>query len=217
MFYDFDQIPATARYKLLSGCILPRPIALVSTTDGKGGHNAAPYSFFNVMSHEPALIVLGIDQKRPGTPKDTVGNLRTTGDFVVNLVDMKIAEAMSVCAIDFETGVDEIREAGLTALPSSRVQAPRIAEAPVSLECRLMDELRYPAGRSIVVGEVLAFHVRDGIVDERFHVDALALDLVGRMAGAGGYCRLSEPFSIPRLTRDEFRAGKRAGIAPYQE
>jgi flavin reductase (DIM6/NTAB) family NADH-FMN oxidoreductase RutF len=217
MFFDFTSLPAPARYKLLSGCILPRPIALVSTVDAQGVRNAAPYSFFNVMSHDPPLIVLGIDQRRPETPKDTAANIRAIGDFVVNLVDMRIAEAMSVCAIDFPPGIDEFDEAGLTPVASAKVAPPRIAEAPVSLECRLRDELRYPGGRSIVVGEVVAFHVRDGVVDSRFHVDALALDLVGRMAGAGGYCRLSDPFSIARLTPEEWNAAKRSAIGPYRE
>jgi flavin reductase (DIM6/NTAB) family NADH-FMN oxidoreductase RutF len=217
VFYDFSELPAPARYKLLAGCILPRPIALVSTVDADGARNAAPYSFFNVMSHEPPLIVLGIDKRPPGAPKDTVANIRATGVFVVNLVDTRIAEAMNVCAIDFDPGTDEIDAAGLTAVAAQKVVAPRIAEAPVALECTLRDELRYPGGRSIVVGEVVAFHVRDGIVDARFHVDAEALDLVGRMAGAGGYVRLSDRFSIPRLTPEEWRAGKRSAIGPYRE
>ena len=217
MFFDFSSLPPPARYKLLAGCILPRPIALVTSVDANGVSNAAPYSFFNVMSHDPALVVLGVDQRRSGMPKDTAANIRTSRDFVVNLVDMRIAEAMNVCAIDFAPCIDELREAGLTAIAASKVAAPRIAEAPVSLECTLADELRYPNGRSIVVGEVVAFHIRDGVVDERFHVDALALDLVGRMAGAGGYCRLSDPFSIARLTPEEWQAGKRSAIGPYRE
>ena len=156
MIYDFAKTAPMDRYKLLAGCVVPRPIALVSTTDGKGGHNAAPYSFFNVMSHEPALLVLGVDQRRADIPKDTVANIRITNDFVVNLVDVGIAEAMNVCAIDFDAGVDELREAGLTPAPSTQVQAPRIAEAPVAMECRLMDELRYRNGRSIVVDDAVA-------------------------------------------------------------
>lgn len=215
MIYDFAKTAPMDRYKLLAGCVVPRPIALVSTTDGKGWNNAAPYSFFNVMSHEPALIVLGVEQRRADTPKDTVANIRITKDFVVNLVDMKIAEAMNVCAIDFDAGVDEMKEAGLTAVPSTKVKAPRIAEAPVALECTLMDELRYRQGRSIVVGEVVAFHVRDGIVNERFHVDTMALDMVGRLAG-GGYCRLTDPFTIPRLTPADWAAGKRSKIETYR-
>ena len=215
MIYDFAATAPMDRYKLLSGCIVPRPIALVSTTDGQGRNNAAPYSFFNVMSHEPPIIVLGIEQRRGETPKDTVGNIRITKDFVVNLVDMKIAEAMNVCSIDFEPGIDEFERAGLTPAISTKIRAPRIAEAPVAMECTLMDELRYRHGRSIVVGEVVAFHVRDGIVDERFHVDTLKLDLVGRLAG-GGYCRLTDPFSIPRLSPADWAAGKRAKISAYR-
>jgi flavin reductase (DIM6/NTAB) family NADH-FMN oxidoreductase RutF len=216
MVYDFATTSAANRYKLLAGCIVPRPIALVSSTDGKGAHNAAPYSFFNVMSHEPPVIVLGIEHRRPGTPKDTVANIRATRDFVVNLVDMKIAEAMNVCAIDFDAGIDEMKEAGLNAVPSTKIAAPRIAEAPIAMECTLLDELRYKQGRSIVVGEVQAFHIKDGIVDDKFYVDTLALDLVGRLAG-GGYVRLTEPFSVPRLTPAEWQAGKRSKITAYQE
>jgi flavin reductase (DIM6/NTAB) family NADH-FMN oxidoreductase RutF len=215
MMYDFATTAPMDRYKLLSGCIVPRPIALVSTTDGQGRNNAAPYSFFNVMSHDPAIVVLGIEQRRADVPKDTVGNIRITKDFVVNLVDMKIAEAMNVCAVDFDAGVDEFEKAGLTSATSTMVKAPRIAEAPVAMECVLMDELRYRQGRSIVVGEVVAFHVRDGIVNERFHVDTLALDLVGRLAG-GGYCRLTDPFSIPRISPAEWSEGKRSQIGPYR-
>lgn len=215
MIYDFATTAPMDRYKLLAGCIVPRPIALVSTTDGKGANNAAPYSFFNVMSHEPPIVVLGIEQRRADTPKDTVANIRITKDFVVNLVDMRIAEAMNVCAIDFDAGVDEFKEAGLTAVPCTKIKAPRIAEAPVALECVLMDELRYRQGRSIVVGEVVAFHVRDGIVNERFHVDTLALDMVGRLAG-GGYCRTTDPFTIPRVSPADWAAGKRAKISPYR-
>ncbi len=215
MIYDFATTAPMDRYKLLAGCVVPRPIALVSTTDGKGANNAAPYSFFNVMSHEPPIIVLGIEQRRAETPKDTVGNIRITGDFVVNLVDMAIAEAMNVCSIDFDAGVDEFEKAGLTPVASVKIRAPRIAEAPVAMECTLLDELRYRQGRSIIVGEVVAFHVRDGLVDERFHVDTLKLDLVGRLAG-GGYCRLSDPFSIPRLSPADWADGKRAKISPYR-
>lgn len=215
MIYDFATTAPMDRYKLLAGCVVPRPIALVSTTDGKGSNNAAPYSFFNVMSHEPPILVLGIEQRRAETPKDTVGNIRITKDFVVNLVDMSIAEAMNVCAIDFDPGVDEFEKAGLTPVASTKIRAPRIAEAPVAMECTLLEELRYRQGRSIIVGEVVAFHVRDGLVDERFHVDTLKLDLVGRLAG-GGYCRLSDPFSIPRLSPKDWAEGKRAKISPYR-
>lgn len=215
MVFDFATTSAADRYKLLAGTVVPRPIALVSTTDGAGAHNAAPYSFFNVMSSDPPILVLGIDQRPEGGPKDTMANIRATGDFVVHLVDMKIAEAMNVCAIDFLLGVDEIAAAGLTAVPATQVRSPRIAEAPVAMECRLLQELRYGERRSIVLGEVVAFHVRDGIVGPRCHVDTLALDLVGRLA-AGGYCRLSDPFSIPRLSVAEWQDGKRSRIAPYE-
>jgi len=211
MLFDFAAIDPAERYKLLVGCVVPRPIALVSTRDAAGRRNAAPFSFFNVFSHEPAIVALGVEQRGPGAPKDTVANIRATREFVVNLVDEAMGEAMNVCAIAFETGVDEFAEAGLTAVPSARVGAPRIAESPVALECRLMEELRFgdSGARSLVVGEVVAMQVRDGIVDAAGRVDTRALNLVGRFGGGGAYVRLTDPFEIERLTPAAWFARKR--------
>jgi flavin reductase (DIM6/NTAB) family NADH-FMN oxidoreductase RutF len=202
MLLDFAVLPPAERYKLLVGTVVPRPIALVSTRDAGGRHNAAPFSFFNVFSHDPAIVVLGIEQRRRDAPKDTVANIRATGEFVVNLVDEAIAAAMNVCAIDFE--------AGLTPAPSATVAAPRIAESPVALECRLVQELRFgeEGARSLVVGEVLAMQLRDGLLDAAGRVDTRALGLVGRFGGGGAYVHLSDPFEIPRLTAAEWFARK---------
>src|SRR5262245_16085335 len=207
MLLDFAVLPPAERYKLLVGTVVPRPIALVSTRDAGGRHNAAPFSFFNVFSHDPAIVVLGIEQRRrDAPPKDTVANIRATGEFVVNLVDEAIAAAMNVCAIDFDSGVDELAEAALTPAPSATVAAPRIAESPVALECRLLQELRFgeEGARSLVVGEVLAMQLRDGLLDAKGRVDTAALRLVGRFGGGGAYVHLSDPFEIPRLTAAEW-------------
>ena len=211
MLIDFAVLPAAERYKLLVGTVVPRPIALVSTRDAAGRHNAAPFSFFNVFSHDPAIVVLGIEQRRRGAPKDTVANVRATGEFVVNLVDEAMAEAMNVCAIDFDEGVDELIEAGLTAAPSATIAAPRIAESPVALECRLMQELRFggDGARSLVIGEVQAMQIRDGLVDAAGRVDTRALNLVGRFGGGGAYVRLTDPFEIERLTSASWFARQR--------
>src|SRR5206468_7624673 len=128
-------------YKLLVSTVVPRPIALATTVDLQGRINAAPFSFFNAVSSVPPVVVLGIS---PGDPnnelgdgyKDTERNIRDTGEFVVNLVDEALAEQMNICAVDFPLGVGELEKAELTALPSVGVAPPRIAQAPVSFECR---------------------------------------------------------------------------------
>ncbi|HZS85412.1 MAG TPA: flavin reductase family protein [Stellaceae bacterium] len=209
MQFDFRTLPPADRYKLLIGAVVPRPIALVTTVDREGIVNAAPFSFFNVLSHDPAVVTLGVEQRHSGAPKDTVRNMRETAEFVVNLVDEAIAEAMNICAIDFPEGTDELAEAGLAAAPSAVVAPPRVAQSPVSLECRLLQELRLGGGgkRSIILGEVVYCHVRDGLVDERCRIETAKMKLVGRLAGSG-YIRLSDPFSMPRIAYADWRARK---------
>jgi flavin reductase (DIM6/NTAB) family NADH-FMN oxidoreductase RutF len=204
-------------YKLLVNTVLPRPIALVTTIDEKGRANAAPFSFFNVFSHAPPLVVLGIEGRSGAAPlKDTMRNIRETGSFVVNLVDQAMVEAMQICAIDFPGEVDEIEAAGLTAAPSATIAAPRLAASPVQLECRETVSLSFGTQhRNLVVGEIVHLHIRDGIVDERLHVDVDKLDLVGRLHGADWYVTLRDRFQQPRQTLEGWR--QRARSAPEGE
>ena len=125
--FDFAELSATDRYKLLGGLIVPRPIALVTSHSPDGRVNAAPFSFFNVFAEEPPLVVLGLGISPLGGAKDTTLNIRDTGEFVVNLVDEPIAEAMNLCAIDFPPEISEIEVAGLDLAPSEAVAPPRIA------------------------------------------------------------------------------------------
>jgi flavin reductase (DIM6/NTAB) family NADH-FMN oxidoreductase RutF len=164
MDVDFTSADAADRYRLLTNFVGPRPIALVSTRAACGAHNAAPMSFFNVVSHEPPLLVLGVQPRAPGSDKDTVRNIRETGVFVVNMVDLALAEGMLLCGLDPGPGVDEIALAGLTAAPGAQVAAPRIAESPCAFECRLERILDYPR-RAVVLGEVVHMHVRDDCLD----------------------------------------------------
>ncbi|WP_436149266.1 flavin reductase family protein [Bosea sp. LjRoot90] len=194
-------------YKLLVNTVLPRPIALVTTVNAEGRANAAPFSFFNVFSHAPPLVVLGIEGRVGGAPlKDTMRNIRATGCFVVNLVDRALVEAMQVCTIDFPDDVDEIAAAGLATAPGVSIAAPRLAASPVQLECRETVSLSLGTrNRNLVVGEIVHIHIRDGIVDERLHVDIDKLDLVGRLHGADWYVTLRDRFHAPRLTFDGWR------------
>src|SRR3954454_10198429 len=137
MHFDLTKIGETDAYKLLVSTVVPRPIALATTVDAAGRVNAAPFSFFNAVSSRPPVVVLGINGEGPGGGyKDTESNIRDTGEFVVNLVDEALAERMNICAVDFPSGIGELDQAGLTAIASAEVKPPRIAEAPVSFECK---------------------------------------------------------------------------------
>src|SRR6202140_1179804 len=118
------------RYKLLCGVVVPRPIALVTTLDANGAVNAAPFSFFNVFSEDPPLVVLGLQNKADRTPKDTTRNIRRDGEFVVHMVDEALASAMNDCAIDFPSGNSEVEATGLATLPSIDIAVPRLAAGP---------------------------------------------------------------------------------------
>src|SRR5688572_15373549 len=170
MQFDMAGISGRDRYKLLTGVVVPRPIALVTTLDGAGGFNAAPFSFFNAMGADPALIVLGVGNRSREEPKDTAKYIRASGEFVVNVVTEEIAERMNVTACDFPAGVDELAMAGLTAAPSRVVKPPRVAESPVNMECREVSTTEIGRNR-VILGELLVMHVRDDIVDvEKLYV-----------------------------------------------
>ena len=205
MQFDFGELPAAERYKLLGGLVVPRPIALVTTCSKEGRTNAAPFSFFNVLAEEPPLVVLGLGVSASGGAKDTTNNIRDTGEFVVNLVDEPIAEAMNVCAVDFPPDVDEVDVAGFELLPSETVGPGRIAAAPVHLECRRFVILQPGSERYIVLGEVLWLHVRDGIVDPAtLRVQRDDYHPIGRLFG-GGYIRTEDRFDLPRMTYATWR------------
>ena len=164
MEFDFTQLPAQDRYRLLCSFVAPRPIALVTTVDEHGVNNAAPMSFFNVFSQDPPIVIFGMQTRPNGSEKDTVKNIRRSGEFVVHMVDMAIAREMIVTGINFPGDVDEIQAAGLTALPSAQVTPPRIAESPCAMECVVEQTIDYER-RCIVLGKVVHMHVRDECLD----------------------------------------------------
>jgi flavin reductase (DIM6/NTAB) family NADH-FMN oxidoreductase RutF len=206
MLFDFETLDPTNRYKLLLSTVVPRPIAWVVTQDAAGRRNAAPFSFFNVVSGDPAVVAIGVGEREPGEAKDTARNIRETGEFVVNLVPDRLAQAMNVTAIDFPPGVDELAEAGLAVTASTKVAPPRIAASPVALECVRMTMIETVPGRHIVLGRVVALHVADDCVLDaaRCHVDTPKLDLIGRMHGGGWYTRTRDAFEMPRLQAAEW-------------
>lgn len=184
------------KYYLLSALVTPRPIALVTTASSTGNINAAPFSFFNLMGSRPPMCVFAPGNREEGTPKDTVLNIRETNEFVVNLVDERIAEAMNICATSIPFGENELELSGLTAAKSSIVTPPRIEEAPASLECAVHDILEIEQNR-MVIGLIKRVHVRDEIYDEetkRIHTDKH--QTIGRMAPPHWYCKTSELFEM---------------------
>lgn len=178
-------------YRLLTGVIIPRPIAWISTLGEGGVINIAPFSYFNIMGADPPIVAIGIGNRRDGSPKDTAANILRNDDFVINLVDEAVAPAMNITAIDFPLGTSELTEANLTAEPSRQVSTPRVAEARIHLECRLEKALEIGANR-IILGRVLHVHVRD--------VDTLEnWNPIGRLNGGGWYTRTTERFDMPRI------------------
>ncbi len=206
MLFDFAKLDPRDCYKLLVSTVVPRPIAWVVTQDPAGVLNAAPFSFFNVLSGDPAIVVIGIGGREPGDAKDTGANIRRSQQFVVNLVGYANAEAMNITAIDLPPAIDEIGQAGLHTLPSHHVAPPRIAESPVALECERFTTLEIGSDRALILGRVLALHVHDEAVLDagRCYIDTPKLDLIGRMHGGGWYARTTDLFELPRIPVDQW-------------
>jgi flavin reductase (DIM6/NTAB) family NADH-FMN oxidoreductase RutF len=206
MLFDFKDIPGKECYKLLVSTVAPRPIAWVVSQDAKGVLNAGAFSFFNAFSGDPPVVAIGVASHKPGRPKDSRANIRETGQFVVNLVSEENAEQMNITSIEFDPSVDELEQAGLTPLPSVRVKPPRIAESPVAMECELMQIVDlWETG--LVLGRVLAMHVRDDLVLDaaNHYIDTPKLKLLGRMHGRGWYARTSDLFEMPRIPVSEWK------------
>ena len=188
---------------VLTGVVVPRPIAFVSTVSTDGISNLAPYSFFNAVSYDPPTIVFSSSRTVDRKSKDTLRNVEETGEFVVNVVVDDIAEAMNKTAAEFPEDVDEFEIAGLTAIPSEIVKAPRVAESPVNLECRL--EQVVPIGdpvhgHGLVIGTVILVHVRDDIINGH-RINHELLKPTGRLAG-NMYCRTHDYFEMRRPVYD---------------
>jgi flavin reductase (DIM6/NTAB) family NADH-FMN oxidoreductase RutF len=200
MQFDVEALPPTVGEKLLLSTVVPRPIAWITTVSPNGLVNAAPFSFFNLMGVDPPLIAIGIQGHREKRLKDTGQNIRTSAEFVVNLVTETTVAAMNITCIDAPPEVDELQLAGLQTAASIKIRPPRIAAAEVAFECRVETSLSFSANQSIVIGRVVHAHVHDAYVldPQRCHIDTPKLALVARMHGAGWYTRTSELFRLQR-------------------
>lgn len=198
MELDLEGRFADRAYMLLASLVTPRPIAFVTTLSPDGKINAAPFSFFNLLGAQPPLLAFAPGDRDDGTPKDTALNIRATHEFVVNLVDENIAEAMNQCAASLPYGENELQHAGLHAAPSSLVKPPRIAESPASLECVEWGTLQI-GGNRVVIGLIQRLHLRDELFDaEKKRIRSDKFLVIGRMASPHWYCRTRDRFELIR-------------------
>lgn len=196
-FFDLDSTEAGDAYKLLSGLVVPRPIGWIGTRRPNGTHNLAPFSFFNVVSTNPPIVLFSAGAHRD-RPKDSASLAESSGEFTVNIVSEDVVDAMSVTSGSFSAHDDEFAIAGLTPAPGRHVAAPLVAESPANLECRVVRivELGERGDTRLVIGDVLAVHVDESIL-EGTRIDHDALRAVGRIAG-NTYVRTRPRFEVVR-------------------
>jgi len=194
MKIEMTDLSSGGVHELLTRSIAPLPIALISTVGEDGVYNAAPFSLIVPISYKPPIICVSFGLRR-GQKKDTLRNMEYSQDFVVNTMDESLIQSTIQASVDYPGDVDEIKEVGLTAVAGDKVKSPRIAEAHVSLECRLMQRLELGEElRNVVFGEVVLAHVKDELwVDG--NADPYNLGVVGRLAG-GIYCRTRDIFKV---------------------
>ena len=196
-------------YNILISAVAPRPIAWVSSLSASGQPNLAPFSFFNAVCAKPPLLAFAPAMRSPkqsgaaadpaGTPKDTLRNIRETGEFVISIVTFELAEAMNLTSGDYDAAINEFEVAKLASAPSKLVRPRRVAESPVSFECKLHQILDFnpgPEGGSLVIGEIVSVHIDEQHIKEG-RLDRNSLDLIGRMGGMQ-YTRTTERFELVR-------------------
>jgi flavin reductase (DIM6/NTAB) family NADH-FMN oxidoreductase RutF len=186
-------------HRLNTAAIVPRPIAFVSTIGEDGIYNLAPFSAYATISVKPAIICFSVVPRRDGQKKDTLRNIEFSKDFVINVVDEALAEAMNKTSATFPSSVDEFKEASLTPVKSDLVKAPRVAESPINMECKLLQILQLGKGLNVsnlIIGEVVLFHVKDELYANG-EIQMSKLKAIGRLGG-DFYCRTTDMFEMKR-------------------
>lgn len=197
MDFEASKLTSRQRYKLLIALITPRPIAWISSLGPTGVVNLAPFSFFNVFSEDPPLIMVSFDRRPDGRVKDTVMNIERNGEFVVNIADESLAETMHQTSGDYPPDVSEPEVLGLAMAPSVQIKTPRVERAPFSLECRTWKVIDVAEDRRLVMGEGVHMHVRDDLFDaDTFRVRDDRFFPMGRLWG-DRYTRTRDRVSMP--------------------
>jgi len=193
--FDPELLETRDVHRLLSSSIAPRPIAFASTIDAKGNVNLSPFSFFNVFSSNPPILIFSPARRvRDNTTKHTLQNAEETKEVVINIVDFSIVEQMSETSKEYDKGVNEFTETGLTEVPSIKVKPPRVMESPVSFECvveNIVSLGEHGGAGQLVIAKVVHIHVKSDLLDENDQIDSEKLDLVARLGG-DWYTRVTE-------------------------
>jgi flavin reductase (DIM6/NTAB) family NADH-FMN oxidoreductase RutF len=199
MKIDPENLDHGGSHVLMSSVVVPRPIAFVSTIGRDGVFNVAPFSFFTGICVKPMLIGLSTAWKREGQKKDTLLNIEFARDFVVNIVDEALGEAMSQASAEYPAYVDEFGETGLTPVKADLIRSPLVAESPINMECRLFQIMEFGDARraSFVVGEVVRLHIKDELYVDN-EIKTSELKVIARMGGVDLYCRTTDIFRINR-------------------
>ena len=187
-------------YHLLVGVVTPRPIAWVTTLDPEGRVNLAPFSFFNAFGANPPVVVFSPTLRRDGGKKDTLRNLEATGEFVLNAAVESLAEKINLSSKELPYGESEVELTGLTLIPSTKVKPPRLAETPVTMECKVLQIIstgKGPIAGNLVIGEVLVMHIADSVLDDKKQIDPRKLRTIARLGG-DYYCRTTDLFEMKR-------------------
>ncbi|WP_187262720.1 flavin reductase family protein [Pontibacter beigongshangensis] len=204
---NLQDTPSAEVYSLLSGAVAPRPVAFASTTDAAGHVNLSPFSFFNLFSSNPPILIFSpLRRFRDNSSKHTLDNVKATREVVIHIASYNLVEQMSLASTEYATGINEFIKAGLTPVPSGLVKPPRVAEAPVAIECRVNDIIRLGkegGAGNLVICEVLLIHVQEAVLDEKGRIDPYELDAVARMGG-DYYIRANGDniFMLPKPSRD---------------
>lgn len=205
---DPQQTPRFDFHQFIVGAVAPRPIAFVSTVDKDGHQNLAPYSFFNAFSSNPPVLVFSSNRRvLDNETKDTLANIRETGEVVINAVNYSIVRQMAVASVQFPKGVNEFEKSGLTPIPADLVRPARVKESPIHMECRVKDIItlgdKGGAGH-LIICEMLRMHIDEDILDERGRIDPNKADLMGRL-GRAFYVRASGDaiYTIPQRVEEQ--------------
>lgn len=194
-----ETMEAGAPYHLLTSICAPRPIAWVSTINAEGVPNLAPFSFYNAVAGFPPTIMFSVSYRQQGELriKDTLTNVQAVGEFVSHVVSEELAEAMMLTAADWPPGMNEFEIAGIQAVPSVDVRPPRVALAPVAMECQVTQIVPVQGSTNIMVlGRVLRFHVREDLLRLNGLVDTIKMEPISRMGGPVEYARIGELFHL---------------------
>ncbi|MBD1382316.1 flavin reductase family protein [Metabacillus arenae] len=198
MIFEQHELNKKEVYKLLSGSVVPRPIAWVSTVDKQGTQNLAPFSFFTVASWNPPTLCFSVG---PGasetrtTLKDTLVNIIETGEFVINIVSFPLANQMHESSMNFLPKVDEFDAVGVTPADSNIVRAPRVLESPINMECKL-DRIIEVGTNHLVLGRLVCYHIKDDVYIENYKVNTEKLQPIGRLGG--NYALINDFFELTK-------------------